>query len=432
MSDDDLIRDAVHELVGAAPAPKPLPAGGAPLGRSYRWLAVAAAVILLVGGIVAIASLRSGDDEPVSVATTAPPPVSTAHNTLPATSAPVTTLPTPAVPTSVPPDAATTTTTSTTTTSTTTTLTPTTTVALTPEAAVVVDYLSALADGRYADAALLLNEGGLEPERRSDLRPLFDEYGDIADLPARLQTWCEEEAICSGISGPPIDIGGYWVAEWNTPNGVVIGYFRSGSYEGSASVHGLPPRRATGAVVACPTSDVLAVREGDVDGDGEVETIVLTVAGPTPAVQTCNSSLAMPPAEQPAGTSRVDVLQPDSDPAVTLLVGTSDESSSCGTTQRFAQSAQALVAVGWDGCWGPNTGESIGCRDDGGESTIVAYRYTFLGGDRLDNSTGIDVDVLSLDGAPLDSFTLGLPDQIEEAFMIVEPHCNGLPVVTEG
>ena len=33
MSDDDLIRDAVHELVGAAPAPKPLPTGGAPVGR---------------------------------------------------------------------------------------------------------------------------------------------------------------------------------------------------------------------------------------------------------------------------------------------------------------------------------------------------------------------------------------------------------------
>ena len=64
--------------------------------------------------------------------------------------------------------------------------------------------------------------------------------------------------------------------------------------------------------------------------------------------------------------------------------------------------------------------------------SIVTYRYSFVGGDRLDNSTAIDVDVLSLDGAPLDSFTLALPDQIEEAFQIIEPYCNGLPVMTEG
>ena len=80
---------------------------------------------------------------------------------------------------------------------------------------------------------------------------------------------------------------------------------------------------------------------------------------------------------------------------------------------------------------GRQHGESIGCRDVDGESSIVTYRYSFVGGDRLDNSTAMDVDVLTLDGAPLDSFTLTLPDQIEEALMIVEPYCNGLPVITE-
>ena len=44
----------------------------------------------------------------------------------------------------------------------------------------------------------------------------------------------------------------------------------------------------------------------------------------------------------------------------------------------------------------------------------------------------MDVEVLSLDGAPLDSFTLTLPDQIEEGLEIVEPYCNGLPVITFG
>jgi hypothetical protein len=114
-----------------------------------------------------------------------------------------------------------------------------------------------------------------------------------------------------------------------------------------------------------------------------------------------------------------------------LLIGTAGESSTCGATYRLAASAGALVQVGWEGCWG-GTGESIGCRDVNGESSIVTYRYSFVGGDRLDNSTAMNVDALTLDGAPLDSFTLTLPDQSEEGLMIVEPYCNGLPVITFG
>ena len=44
----------------------------------------------------------------------------------------------------------------------------------------------------------------------------------------------------------------------------------------------------------------------------------------------------------------------------------------------------------------------------------------------------MDVDVLSIDGAPLEFFPLALPDQIEEGLRIVEPYCDGLPVITYG
>ena len=44
----------------------------------------------------------------------------------------------------------------------------------------------------------------------------------------------------------------------------------------------------------------------------------------------------------------------------------------------------------------------------------------------------MDVEVLSIDGAPLDPFTLALPDQIEDGLRIVEPYCDGLPVITYG
>ena len=288
-----------------------------------------------------------------------------------------------------------------------------------------------MAEGRYADAALLLREGGLEFERRSDVRPLFTEFGDVDDLPARLQSWCETFADCTRPTSAPLDIGGYWAANWTTADGVLTSFVRSGSFEGSPSVGGLPPRTAPGPVVTCPGNDVELVREADLDGDGAPETVVLTSNNGL-FVHACNTRLDMPPLElESTDNVVVGALQPASDPAATLLIGVSGESGVCAATYRLAASAGALVQVGWDGCWGPSTGTSIGCRDVGGVSSIVAYQYSYLGGDRLDNSTGMSVEVSTLDGAPLDSFTLTLPDQIDEALQIVEPYCNGLPVMTE-
>ena len=127
------------------------------------------------------------------------------------------------------------------------------------------------------------------------------------------------------------------------------------------------------------------------------------------------------------------MLRPVVRPDATLLFGESGE-----TRRRAAprtgwrhRPERSSPSAGRDA--GGNTGESIGCRYVDGGIEIVTYRYTFVGGDRLDNSTAMDVEVLSLDGAPLDSFTLD-PPRSERGWrsMIVEPHCNGLPVFTEG
>lgn len=72
---DDLIRDAVHELVDAAPGPRPLPAITTDAPRSLRRLAVAAAVLLVGGGVTA-AVLLAGDD-PGAIVTEPDPTVDT-------------------------------------------------------------------------------------------------------------------------------------------------------------------------------------------------------------------------------------------------------------------------------------------------------------------------------------------------------------------
>ena len=79
---DARIRAAVTALADAAPAPKPLPAMSADHDRSRRWRAIAAASVLIVGGIVAIAIWQTTRDDTVPVDTvdtttpgvTLPPP----------------------------------------------------------------------------------------------------------------------------------------------------------------------------------------------------------------------------------------------------------------------------------------------------------------------------------------------------------------------
>jgi hypothetical protein len=303
---------------------------------------------------------------------------------------------------------------------------------LDPEAATLQEYLAALAEGRYAEAAGLLDDPALEHERRSDLRPLFTEFGDAHDLPARLQAWCETAALCTVPDAAPVDIGNFWVATWSTAGGPLTGYFRSGSFEGTAVVHGLPPRRPAGSVVACPQTGVTGVREADVDGDGTPETLVVTGQAPDHVLEICNSASAIPPTPFPATTPVIGVLDPASDPAAVVVLGDVGEAGVCGATYRMAQSAGALVEVGWNGCWGADATESIGCRQIDGQDLAVAYRYSYVGGDRLDNSTSLDVEVTTLDGMPLDAVTLVLPDQIDEALALVEPSCSGLPVVGDG
>ena len=101
---DELIRDAVAELVAAAPTPKPLPRTASvsaisPPERSYRRLALAAAAVMLIGGVVAVAAWRGSRDTAPSTDTLPPAPTTEIPaTTLPGTIAPTvptTTQPTP-------------------------------------------------------------------------------------------------------------------------------------------------------------------------------------------------------------------------------------------------------------------------------------------------------------------------------------------------
>ena len=109
---DARIRAAVTEITDAAPPPKPLPTAVSDVAddRSYRWLAIAAATVLIVAGVVAIAAWQTvndgsapADSNPVTVPNTAPVPTPVTNDlpvttppTTPGTTSPTTTAPAPA------------------------------------------------------------------------------------------------------------------------------------------------------------------------------------------------------------------------------------------------------------------------------------------------------------------------------------------------
>ena len=235
MSDDDLIRDAVHELVAAAPPPKPLPMGGAssgrlvPLARRRR-----AAVILVIGGIVAIAWSRADDDGDTgcddSSAATADAATRNGRDERARADEPGDgdcrrhqrrRRPSEHVHDDVDEhhhddidhDGAADT-----------------------GASPVAGVPRRARRGRYDDAALLLREGGLEPERRSDC-------GHSTRVRRRRRTsrlgsasWCEDVSDLHGAGRAAGRHRRLLDGDMDDDEASLTGYFRSGSFEGSPSV----------------------------------------------------------------------------------------------------------------------------------------------------------------------------------------------------
>lgn len=111
----------------------------------------------------------------------------------------------------------------------------------------VVEYLYALADKRYEDAADLLQSSGLDYPQRLDLRPLpgFPEFPD--GVAAALAQWCRQ-AICErpvAIAVEPV-VGGIEAdvtATYDVEGGTVTATFMGYLDEGTPRVMGIAPER---------------------------------------------------------------------------------------------------------------------------------------------------------------------------------------------
>ena len=316
---------------------------------------------------------------------------------------------------------------------------------------VVGTYLSALADGRYLDAAKLLSDGGLELEARADVRPLFSaEYGlvpgqaTLENVAAALEKWCAR-SMCEAPFEVTQSDGFRQIATYDYGGQQRASTFVGGSYEGQPVVLGLPLQaRPQYQWVECPTEAVSRVTWADLDGDGWWEQLVVQsfdiegseMGGGRNVITACGSQVDMEPFEMIDGEGVwVYAVNPDLEGPDDLLIGSVPPFPS-GSVYRY--DGTRLVAT--EGTFGFITpmvdqpGHSTGCRDldQDGVPELVNNTFRYLGGSDLSTSTQLMTEVTPSVGGVAERITFELPAEVDAAFELVVGYCNGLPVMTDG
>ncbi len=310
-------------------------------------------------------------------------------------------------------------------------------VATSAEQQTVLDYMTALSDERYDDAAKLLGEGGLSLEDRSDLRPFLNIDGLIPDLAGSLKTWCAA-ALCQ-LPAALTSVDSRVVATFAVDGVERTTTFGAGTFEASPSVVGLPLQLPSGASLAdtvhCPTEKVDDTAYADLDGDGWYETVTLMK---TPDVGfllfACGTTLDQPVFTVPlseataVGQPRVFPIDIEGDGTDELLIATFDLDGFTASVVTFSEGTLALldrtVSISAAGR------QSFGCVDLNGDGVrdLVEYTYSFVGGTDISNSGALDYTT-SLDGIRTTG-SLALPAQEVEAFRLIAGYCGNFATHT--
>jgi hypothetical protein len=422
--EDELAGTLQRTWRGEAIAPPAMPVVPVPTQQpQWRkvaiWTVAAAAVLIGVGIVV------SRDDTPhITADTTIPSTPTTVPATTPTTDDVTTTalstvpptVPLTTVPTSLP-----------------------VAVAGSPEEQTVLDYLVALAGGRYLDAAQVLGDGGLELEARSDLRPLFGaQYGlvpgaaDREALAAALQRWCAAPAMCVPPTALATD-GNRVVATFTIDGVQRSSTFIGATFEGQPLVYGLPLQLPASIAIAetieCPTTDVVDTAWADLDGNGWFELLTMQQNG-SPGdpfrVTACGTMLEMEPYEQLS--DYVPLTMHTFDPAGggdLVVIGFNTDTGFQGVIHDLVNGA--LVAVTDTVYQSGVDRTSFGCVD----GSVVTYTYDYVGGTDLSNSSALTYATTVVIGPalPPPTRTLPLPEETDAAFHVIAGYCGELPIL---
>ncbi len=310
-------------------------------------------------------------------------------------------------------------------------------------------YVVRLADGDWLGAAQLLGEGGLEPEARADLRPLFDpEFGLVPGsvttetLAAALERWCAQALCVSPVDLQVVDGFNRAAVTYDVGGVRRISTFVGGSFEGQPIVEGLPlqlPADADlGATVECPTTG--GFERGlqtwvDVDGDGWRELLVaqmIASAGDesgvvTYRITTCGTTTKVEPFEITGDGLAIYPLNPMRTGPDTLLIGFLEGYPNGDMYQFDGTRIAPLPGTRWD--MGPpligSDQMSVGCADLLSDGNVVIVNYTFVEADGQLRYSAVPVPA---DGASADG---QVASDSADAGQIRIGYCKGLPVRTD-
>ena len=399
------------------------PCAPGPSRRAQVFIWASAAAVLLIGGAIVVTQTgkstvtSSTSDVTVPVTTAVIPDTTTADTTAETTAPPETAATTSLPTTTIPPVA----------------------IATTTEQQTVLDYLTALSEQKYNDAAMLLGEGGLSWGDRSDLRPFLNADGQIPSLAESLKAWCES-ALCqvpNALSGDGSRVSATFTVDGVERSAMFVG----ATFEGSPLVYGLPLQLPAGMSLAdtvqCPLEQINDTAYADLNGDGWFETVTLAegLSGDYTLTSACGTSLSIPEFAMPVSPdyvppTRVLVLDIEGDGSDELLLASFDPYGFEGLIVGYR--AGSLVDTGQTVSLAPVRGESFGCVDLNGDGVrdLVKYSYSFVGGTDISNSVSLDYTASRQVGDMTTSGSLSLPAQEDEAFRLTAGYCGNFPTQT--
>ena len=296
----------------------------------------------------------------------------------------------------------------------------------------VFDYLTALSQQRWADAATALR-GSIDDTDRADLRPIFS---DLPDVALGLRRWCADGGACQQPSALDTPQPGWVSAAYRLRGRKLMQWFQVSTFEGKTTVRGLPikvPAEAdVNQVVQCEVTDPVSVVPADLNGDGWFEQIVTDQAR---TVHVCDTTLSVAPLTIPPPAGGVIAVYPvdvAGNGVDRLIIGFQHGDGFQGGLYSMAsKSLQMQAAVYTSGL----TSTTIGCETFNGPGRALAQvTWKFEGGTTQETATGISftyTPVWPLDQqGSVDSSSPGEPPTSPQAVAAMNGVCGDRPIFT--
>jgi hypothetical protein len=296
----------------------------------------------------------------------------------------------------------------------------------------VFDYLTALSQQRWADAATSLR-GSIADTDRADLRPIFS---DLPDVALGLRRWCADGGACQQPSALDTPQPGWVSAAYRLRGRKLMQWFQVSTFEGKTTVRGLPIKVPAGVdvnqVVQCEVAKPVSVVPADLNGDGWYEQVIVDQSR---TVHVCDTTLSVAPltiAPTAGGVIAVYPVDVAGNGVDRLIIGFQHGDGFQGGLYVInVNSLQMQADVYTSGL----TSTTLGCQTfNGPDRALAEVKWQFEGGTTQATATGVafaytPIWPLDQHGVLADS-SPGFPPTSPVAVAIMNGTCGDRPIFT--